>query len=633
MKVIGPLFLDELRDEFAKLSADRGTAKRAKLLAFQEKLAGLNFIDPACGCGNFIVVTYRELRKLEQALLEQVYTSRQMGMFEVESLSQVKLGQFYGIELEEFPAHIAEVAIWMTEHLANIELGRVFGKVFADIPLHDGATIHHGDALEVDWNDVLPAEQCFAVMGNPPFIGAKYQTPEQRQRVREIADLGGSGGTLDFVAAWFLKAGGYVNSHTPSPDPLPQEERASHPIRIGFVSTNSITQGEQVAQLWPVLFDRYGLEISFAHRTFAWGSDARGKAHVHVVIIGLGHGDYEPKEKRLFSYHAVNGEPDETRYQSITAYLFGLESSEHAHRVVKESGRPLNGLAKLITGSKPLDGGHLVLTDEEKDEIAVHDPDFLSCLAPYQGAHEFINGYVRWVINTPRISPGQLRKSAEVRRRLEATKIWRASRTSKTTLGLAEFPSQWHIEVIPQQPFLAVPNTSSERREYAPIGWISPPTIPNQKLRVNVDATIFEFGLLTSKMHMSWLSHIGGRMKSDYSYSSGLVYNTFPWPDASDTQRTEIESLAQAVLDARDNYPDGSLADLYDPDTMPPDLRRAHRALDKAVDRLYRKKPFDSDRERVEHLFGLYEKLVNPLSDAEKQNKRTARNRKRKTDA
>ena len=351
MKVIGPLFLDELRDEFEKLKADRGTAKRAKLLAFQEKLGGLNFIDPACGCGNFLVVTYRELRKLEQEVLEQVYTSGQMGLFEIESLSQVKLSQFYGIELEEFPAHIAEVAMWMTEHLANIELGRVFGKVFADIPLHDGASIHHGDALEVEWNEVLPAEQCFAVMGNPPFIGAKFQTAEQRQRVREIADLGGSGGTLDFVAAWFLKAGEYIDGG---------------PTRIGFVATNSITQGEQVAQLWPVLFDRYGLEIAFAHRTFAWGSDARGKAHVHVVIIGLVHRDYESREKRLFSYETYTAAPDISTHDAITAYLFDAANLSDRHLVIQETGRPISLARKIKSGSQPIDGGNLILNMDER---------------------------------------------------------------------------------------------------------------------------------------------------------------------------------------------------------------------------------------------------------------------------
>jgi hypothetical protein len=614
MKVIGPLFLDELREELDRLKQDRGTQKRSKLLAFQEKLAGFNFIDPACGCGNFLVVTYRELRKLEQEAIEQVYTSGQMGMFEVESLSVVKLGQFYGIELEEFPAHIAEVAMWMTEHLANIELGRVFGKVFADIPLHDGATIHHGDALEVDWNDVLPHEQCFAVMGNPPFIGAKFQSAEQRQRVREIADLGGSGGTLDFVAAWFLKAGEYIDGG---------------PTRIGFVSTNSITQGEQVAQLWPVLFDRYGLEIAFAHRTFAWGSDARGKAHVHVVIIGLVHRDHEPKEKRLFSYEAVNGEPEVTAHSAITAYLFGGDSVADRHLVARERSQPITDSLGLDIGSQAIDFGQYTFTDQERTTFLMMEPSSREYFRPLVGAQEHIQGVKRWLLTLRDASPAQIKAMPHVLKRVAEVKKRRSESRRKSTLAAAAFPARFCLEVIPEDSFLVIPRVSSERRDYVPIGWQEPPAVPTDAVIVMLNATLVDFAKLESRMHMAWLDHMGGRLKSDYRYSIGLVYNTFPWPDASDAQRAEIEKLAQAVLDAREAYPDSSLADLYDPDTMPPDLRGAHKTLDRAVDRLYRKKPFDSDRERVEHLFGLYEKLVNPLSDAEKQNRRVERKKKR----
>lgn len=610
MKLIGPLFLDELRAEFGRLKARRDGGKRAALLAFQEKLGGLQFFDPACGCGNFLVVTYRELRRLEQEVLELVFDANSPMMLEVESLSVLRLDHFHGIELEEFPAHIAEVAMWMTEHLANIELGRTFGKVFADIPLKDSAHIVHGDALDIDWEDVVRHEHCFAVMGNPPFVGAKFQTPEQRQQVRDLAKLGGSGGTLDFVAAWFIKAGAYV---------------AKGPTRIGLVATNSITQGEQVVQLWPILFDRFGLEISFAHRTFAWGSDARGKAHVHVVIIGLTHRSFEIAEKRLYTYENVNGEASESFHNGLTAYLFDSASAINRHLVIKEENRPINGLPPLITGSKPLDDGNFVLTEEERARLPDSDKIMKSLLRPYQGAKEFINGFNRWVLPTPLLAPDQLRHPAIVDR-LNATKVWRLSRDSITSKDLAAQPDQWHLTVIPERPFLAVPNTSSERRDYAPIGWIQPPVIPNQKLRIVIDADRVLFGVLTSSMHMAWLRYVGGRMKSDYSYSSGLVYNTFPWPDATYKQKTEIETVAQAVLDARQAWPTSSLADLYDPDTMPANLRKAHAALDTAVDRLYRKKPFDSDRDRVEHLFGLYEKLVNPLeADGEKQNKRVNR--------
>lgn len=616
MKLIGPLFLDELRAELEKLKARRDGGRRAALLAFQEKLGGLQFFDPACGCGNFLVVTYRELRRLEQQVLELVFDPNSPMLYEVEAMSVLRLDHFHGIELEEFPAHIAEVAMWMTEHLANIELGRTFGKVFADIPLKDSAHIVHGDALEVDWDDVLPHGQCFAVMGNPPFIGAKYQTAEQRQQVRDLAKLGKSGGTLDYVAAWFLKAGAYI---------------AKGPSRIAFVATNSITQGEQVAQLWPILFDRYGLEIAFAHRTFAWGSDARGKAHVHVIIVGLTHREFEPKGKRLFSYEVVHGEPDETTPTTLTAYLFGGDTLANRHLVAASENLPINSARPLIIGSKPIDGGHYILEADEVRDIQSTDATAFKYLRPYVGGWEFINRTQRFIFALQEASPAEVNSSPILKERVAAVRAVRLASSSAPTQALANTPQHFHVNVLPTSTFLVVPKVSSERREYVPIGWLEAPVIPSDLLFVLNDARLLDFGILTSQMHMAWLRHIGGRLESRYRYSIGLVYNTFPWPDATGKQETEVQTLAQAVLDARAAWPTSSLADLYDPDTMPANLRKAHTALDVAVDRLYRKKPFDSDRDRVEHLFGLYEKLVNPLeADAEKQNKRVARKAARK---
>ncbi|WP_370309470.1 class I SAM-dependent DNA methyltransferase [Sphingobium abikonense] len=627
-KVIGPLFLDELRTELDRLKARRDGGRRAALLAFQERLGALEFFDPACGCGNFLVVTYRELRAMEQELLEQVYDVNSPMLYEVEALSVVRLAQFHGIELDEFAAHIAEVAMWMTEHLANIELGRVYGKVFADIPLTDSAHVVHGDALEIEWEDVLPHDRCFAVMGNPPFVGAKFQSAEQRQQVRDLARLGGSGGTLDFVAAWFIKAGAYV---------------AGGPTRIAFVATNSITQGEQVAQLWPILFERYGLEISFAHRTFAWGSDARGKAHVHVVIVGLTHRDHEPAEKRLFSYDSINGEPDETRHAALTAYLFDAGNVANRHLVVREEARPINGADKLTTGSKPLDGGYLTVETSDKDLDELLDLRASGVVRPFIGAREFINDRPRWIIAAQDFSPDVIRRTAALQKRVRFTHEFRSgligpksgSDTSNFKSGssasqLSDYPTQYHTTVIPKGAYLVLPQVSSERREFAPIGFLEPPVVPSDKLRVLLNARLYDLGILTSTMHMAWMRAITGRMKSDYMYSVGVVYNTFPWPDATDAQRAEVERLAQGVLDARAAWPTSSLADLYDPDTMPANLRKAHAALDLAVDRLYRPRakgaPFTSDRERVEHLFGLYEALVNPMAqEAAKQNKRVSR--------
>ncbi len=620
MKVIGPLFLDELRAELDHLKSRRDGGKRKALLEFQEKLGKLNFFDPACGCGNFLVVTYRELRKLEQEALEQVYDPNSPLLLEVEALSAVSLDQFYGIELEEFPAHIAEVAMWMSEHLANIELGRTYGKVFADIPLNDSATIVHGDALETDWTKLLPAEDCFAIMGNPPFAGQSYQSKEQRAQMARLVDPRNKrAGSLDFVAAWFLKAGTYI------------DER---PTRIGFVATNSITQGEQVAQLWPVLFERYGLEITFAHRTFVWGSDARGKAHVHVVIIGLAHRNHAPKDRRLFSYDDIKGEPDESTHKALTAYLFGAEGVANPHRIVQDSRTAISAPIPMRMGSKIVDGGNLIFSSLERSEFIEKHPDAKKWLVPLIGSKEFIQGGQRWILKLQQISPSNLRSNPEIAARVAAVREFRSNSKKAATRKLADFPTQFEVETIPDSSFLAVPEVSSERRPYVPIGWLNPPVLPSNLIQIVLDASKFDFGICTSCMHMAWLSHIGGRLKSDYRYSIGLVYNTFPWPEASDAQREKIETLAQAVLDAREEWPTSSLADLYDPDTMPANLRKAHRALDTAVDRLYRPNtkgaPFDSDRDRVEHLFGLYEKLVDPLSDAERQNKRTARNARRR---
>jgi hypothetical protein len=472
LKVIGPLFLDDLKAELAAIIA-RKTGRDKELARFQEKLVRLTFFDPACGCGNFLVVAYREIRRLELICLKAQYGEQTI---DAALMSRVTVDQFYGIEYEEFPARIAEVAMWMMDHIANNEINEAFRLNYARIPLKQSAHILHGDALEADWSALLAPGKCSYIMGNPPFVGAKFQSEFQRAQVRRIAGLGGSGGTLDYVAAWFIKAGDYL--------------QANRRIRIAFVATNSICQGEQVAQLWPILFDRFGLEIAFAHRTFSWGSEARGKAHVHVVIIGLAHRDCEPAEKRLFSYPDIKGDPVESRHIALTAYLFDARGVANRHLVVKEEGAPLCGHPKLITGSKPLENGYLVLDPRERAELIENHPEIEIYVRPYQGAEEFINGYTRWVIATPLMSPDLIQTIPDLMARLASIRQWRGSRNSKTTLDLSTRPTEWHLTIIPDRPFLAVPNTSSERREYAPIGWISPPIIPNQKLRVLSDATL-----------------------------------------------------------------------------------------------------------------------------------------------
>ena len=603
LKVIEPLFMDDLRAEFFRLRSRKDRRRLAELRRFQEKLGRMLFFDPACGCGNFLIIAYRELRVLEIEVIREIRvatgTSKQDAL-DVGLLSLVDVDQFYGIELGEFPARIAETAMWMMDHITNNRLSLEFGQSYARIPLQTSPHIVHGDSLEADWTELVPPEDCSFVFGNPPFVGAKQQTVEQRAQVRRIAALGKTGGTLDYVAAWFIKAGEYV--------------RASR-ARIGFVSTNSITQGEQVAQLWPILFNRCGLEIAFAHRTFAWGSDARGKAHVHVVIIGLDRQESAPKEKRLFSYPDIGGEPEEGRHATLSPYLFDAGELADPHLTVRVESRPINAMKQLKTGVQMIDNGILTFKEDEYQDFISREPGSKKFFRKYIGGDEYINGFHRWILYLAGSSPSELRNLPEVRKRVRLVRKYRASSRRSSTVAMSAYPTKVGVDERLSQPFLVLPNTSSERREYVPIGWLTPEVVANQKLRILPNATLVDFALLTSAMHMAWMRAVTGRMKSDYMYSVGVVYNTFPMPpEGADLSR--LEPLGQAVLDARAAHLDATLADLYDPDLMPPELRRAHQALDRTVDRLYQHIGFASERERFEHLFLLYEKTIAPLEVA-----------------
>ena len=598
LKVIEPLFLDELRAEFQRLRERRDNRRLPALIAFQHKLGRSRFFDPACGCGNFLIIAYRELRTLEIEVLKEIRPHGQLDLL-AQSLSVVDVDAFYGIELGEFPAHIAEVALWMMDHIMNNRLSLEFGQIYARIPLEKSPHIRHGDALEFDWAELLPPGKCSYVLGNPPFVGAKNQKPHQREQVRNIAALGRSGGTLDYVSAWFIKAGEYI-----------QRSEA----QIGFVATNSITQGEQVAQLWPLLFDRCALEIAFAHRTFAWGSDAPDIAHVHVVIIGLAKRETAPREKRLFSYDTPSGEPHESLHTVLSPYLFDASGLTDPRIVVRESSQPLNGLPSLLSGSQPIDDGNYIFKADERAAFLQEEPNAEPYLRPFVGSREFLQGRERWILALQDANPANLRTMPRVVERMQAVRAFRAKSKRKSTLAIADYPTQYNVNVIPDAPFLVIPEVSSERRDYIPIGWLEPPVIPSNLVRIIENASKPLFALLTSAMHMAWLRQIGGRLESRYRYSIGLVYNTFPVPEVLAERLQRLEPYADAVLAARAVHPDATLADLYDPDLMPVELRRAHRALDGAVDKFYRRSPFSSDRERVEHLLGLYEKMMVPLA-------------------
>lgn len=612
MKVIEPLFLDDLRAEFKRLLERRDTGRTNAIKAFQDKLAALKLIDPACGCGNFLIIAYRELRALEIEVLRELNPKGQR-VFDVSTLSKVNVHQFYGIEIGEFPARIAEVALWMMDHIMNNRLSLEFGENYARIPLKVSPHIHHADALDTDWATILAPEECSYILGNPPFIGFVMRgVHQQDQAAGLMTRLGAAGSRLDYVAAWFLKAGEYL-----------LRSRA----RIGFVATNSITQGEQVAQLWPALFGRYGLEIAFAHRTFAWGSDARGAAHVHCVIIGLTRRDDEVQEKRLFSYREYDADPDESRHKSLSPYLFDAAKLGDRHLVVKRTRAADPSMPLIRVGSKPVDGGYYIMSGDERAAFVAAEPGATDLVRPYVGSKEHINGGDRWILTLHGVSPSRLRSLPHVMSLVEKTRRYRLgeipprddpdgenNKPSALSKSLAATPTEFHVTVLPEDSFLVIPEVSSERREYLPIAWLEPPTVPSNKLLIAIGAELHHFGLASSKMHMAWVAFVGGRLESRYQYSPGINYNPFPWPRLNEASMAKIAALGQAVLDARAAHPGTSLADLYDPDVMPPNLRKAHRNLDLAVDKLYRSSAFESDRDRVEHLFELYEKVVAPLT-------------------
>ena len=624
LKVIEPLFLEELREEFKRLQARRDTGRSNALRAFQQKLAGFKFLDPACGCGNFLIIAYREIRTIETEVLKELNPKGQRELLDVATLSKVDVGQFYGIEINEFPARIAEVAMWMMDHIMNVQLSLEFGEAYARIPLRSSPHIRHGDALDIDWGDVLPPSVCSYVYGNPPFIGFVMRGAHQQDQAAGLMRrLGASGSRLDYVTAWFLKAAEYVQTSQ---------------AKICFVATNSITQGEQVSQIWPALFHRYKLEIFFAHRTFAWGSDARGQAHVHCVIIGLARRDSCPSSRRLFSYQDYDADPDETSHKALSPYLFDAAGLINPHLVIERTREPSQEMPSIRVGSKPVDGGYYIFDNEGRAALLQQEPGATSLVRPYIGSEEHINGGERWLLTLHGQSPQHLRSMPEVMKLIEQVRLYRLGKIpprnnpekelkkpSAMSLSLARTPTEFHVTVIPNEPFLAIPEVSSERRAYLPIAWLEPPVVPSNKLLVAINVHLHQFALITSRMHMAWTAFVGGRLESRYQYSPGINYNPFPWPELTDGAKARLDKLAQAVLDARSAYPTATLGDLYDANVMPTNLRRAHEAIDGAVDRLYRGAVFNSDRERVEHLFSLYEKRSSPLALAAKPSRRKGR--------
>jgi hypothetical protein len=585
MKVIKPLLLDALYAEFEKVKNNR-----SRLNEFHNKLASLTFLDPACGCGNFLIITYRELRLLEIEVLKILHQSDQLRLDSSE-LSIINVNAFYGIEIEEFPARIAEVALWLTDHQMNMLLSETFGLYFVRIPLRASAHIVHGNALQVDWGNIVPKDKLSYILGNPPFIGKQYRTPEQDRDIDNVFVNVKGAGVLDYVTAWYMKAAQYIQNTQ---------------IACAFVSTNSISQGEQVAILWQELLNHYHIKIHFAHRTFAWNSEARGKAAVHCVIIGFA--AFDSKSKLIYDYDDIKGDPHEVIATNITPYL-----TDGADVVITKRSHPICNVPEIVFGNMPNDDGNLLLNDEEKTELLSLEPGAAKYIRPLLGSREFINGLSRWCLWLVDAKPEELRHLPHVMARVDKVRLSRLQSSRPTTRLLADKPYLFGEIRQSQSDFLAIPEVSSILRKYIPIGFLTSEYIATNKLYMLTNASLFQFGVLASLMHVTWTRYVCGRLKSDFQYSAGIVYNNFPWPEPNPAQIQAIETAAQSVLDTREQFINSTLADLYDSNTMPEPLIKAHKALDRAVDSAYRKQPFDTERIRIEYLFGLYQKLTAPL--------------------
>jgi hypothetical protein len=590
MKVLRSLFLDDLWAEWERLKADRSSRRRAGMEAFHQRLRSLQFLDPACGCGNFLVLAYRELRLLEIEVVRELTS----GAGRQQLLPIVNVDQFHGLEYSEWPVRIAEVALWLMDHQMNQQASEIFGQPIDRLPLRSSPHIVQGNALRTDWNTILPRGQCAFVLGNPPFIGAKFQNGEQRTDMNAIAGDAENSGLLDYVTGWYFKAADYIQGTR---------------IVVGFVSTNSISQGEQVGTLWNHLFQHFRLKIHFAHRSFTWASEARGKAHVHVVIIGFA--VFESAKKRIYDYEGET--PTVITVKNISPYL--VEGSDLA---ITNRSTPLCEVPEMGIGNKPIDGGNYLFTPEEKAAFLKEEPTAKEFFRHWIGSEEFINGIERWCLWLGDCPPDKLRAMPHAMARVEAVRKLRLASKSAPTRKIAETPTRFHVENMPKRTYLIVPEVSSEKRQFIPIGFLKPDVLSSNLVKIIPNATSFHFGILSSTMHMAWVRQVCGRLESRYRYSNKLVYNNFPWPQsATDKQRAAVEEKAQAVLAAREPHlpPRGmcTLADLYDPLSMPPELVKAHAELDRAVEKCYRPEPFHSDRERVEHLFSLYEKLTAPL--------------------
>lgn len=583
LKLVRPLFLDDLEEELQQiLSLSKG--KLNALKEFQKKIGSLRFLDPACGCGNFLIVAYRELRELElRTLIAMKEIAPQESLWiNVSMACKVTIDQFYGIELEEFPVEVARVSMLLMEHVMNMKVGKAFGDVIPSIPLKHSATIACANALTTPWENIVPPEKLNYILGNPPFLGARIMGKEQKKDLLQLFKNTKNAGNLDYVCCWYKKSVDLMVCHKK--------------IEAAFVSTNSISQGEQVSLLWKPFLDK-GIHINFAHRTFRWNNEARSKAAVHCVIIGFSFN--EKKSKYIYDNFSCR------EASCINGYLVDASSI-----CVESRNKPICNIPEIGIGNQPIDGGNYLFTETEKNHFLSNEPHAEKFFQKWIGSEEFLNGKTRWCLYLGSCSLQELEHFPEIYKRVKTVKKIRSSSSRASTRKLAECPQNFQIENIPKSSYIIIPKVSSERRRYIPIGILPPSTLCSDLVFLIPEGKLYHFGILTSIMHNTWMRAVSGRLKSDYRYSKDIVYNTFPWPSVSDKQKERIEELAENVLMAREMYPEKTLAEMYDPDKMPVELREAHTALDIAVDSLYRAKPFENDEERLSLLFKLYEALI-----------------------
>jgi hypothetical protein len=597
LKVLDDVCLRQLRAECNDL-LQRGASRAKSLRSFQRKLSQLQFFDPACGCGNFLVIAYREVRRLELRVLKDLFRLGQLEKAD-DRVSIIDVDVLFGIESRAYSARIAETAIWMTDHIANNELSIALGVDFHRMPLAKAPTIYVGNALSYDWQSLCCPSARVHIIGNPPYKGPKQQDPSERVLVTSLASDTGS---LDLVCGWIVKAAAYAKAGA----------------RVGLVTVSSVCQGEQAGRLWPLLFDDYGLEIAFAHQPFKWSSDSPGDANVQVVVLGLV-GESEARDERLLHEYDYRGDSEKSNQRicsAISPYLIDGSRLRNPELVVRETSRPANGFRRLRTGTKPIDGGYYILTPEERRDLVAAEPSAEKFVRPFVGGDEFLYGKERYILLLKGVPARELKSMRHIRTIVEKVSQYRHARIASkdgsrrlkqpSERRLLDDPTRLHIEAFPERPFLVIPEVTSELRHYIPIGFLDPPAVPSNLVKFLGDAELWEFAILTSAMHMAWVRTIGGRLEGRLRYSIGVVYNTFPLPGGIDHRA--LGRLATGVLEARAVARRNglSLADMYDPLKMPPDLLMAHRAVDAAVDTLYLGRRASTEEQRVVELLSRY---------------------------